>query len=159
MVVIDLIPHSGAGPILLGNSRVQAHEALSALGFPLEHSRGLLDYFCEASIQIEYSPDERVWFIGLSCHKRFTVQYQGKNVFALAAPDLFALLAASENSGPHTYVSYEYFFPDQIITLWDADEQYDCLGNESKPVWAQVGIGGQDYAAAIAAIAADRGKV
>ena len=36
------------------------------------------------------------------------------------------------------------------MTLWGADEQYDSLGNQSKPVWAQVGIGGEDYAAAVA---------
>lgn len=156
MVVIDLVPHSGAGPILLGSTRVQAREAVASLGFPLKSSRNSLDYFCEASIQIEYGPDDRVWFIGLSCHERFTVQYRGQNVFVLPAPQVFALIAASERSGAHTYESYEYCFPDQIITLWDADEQYDRLGKESNPVWAQVGIGDEAYVAAIAAL---RGKV
>lgn len=152
MIVFNLSPRVGAGPVFLGASRAQTREDLSALGFALEHSRGPADYFCESSIQTECSPDGRVWFIGLSCHERYTVQYQGKNVFALAAPDLFALIAASEISESHTYEPYEYCFPDQIITLWDADEQYDRLGNESKLVWAQVGIGDQSYAAAIAAI-------
>ena len=156
MVVLNLVPHSGAGPVLLGSSRGQAREALLALGFPLEWSRDSTDYFCESAIQTDCGPDDRVSFIGLSCHERFTVEYQGKNVFALSAPEVFALISASESSDSHTYEDYEYCFPDQIITLWDADEQYDRLGNESQPVWAQVGMGDQAYAAAIAAI---RGKV
>ena len=156
MIIFNLTPRAGVGPVLLGSLRAQAREALSALGFPLEHSRGPLDFFCESSIQTECSPEGRIWFIGLSCHERYTVQYQGKNVFALAAPELFTLVAASEISDTHEYESYEYLFPDQIITLWDADEQYDRLGNESKPVWAQVGVGDQSYATAIAV---SRGKV
>ncbi|MCC4605644.1 hypothetical protein [Xanthomonas campestris] len=148
MVVFDLIPRVSAGPVILGSSRTEAHAALATLGFTLESSHGRSDYFCEAAIQIEYGPEDRIWFVGLSCHERFTVQYKGANVFALAAPDLFALVAASETSESHAYASHEYFFQDQIFTLWDADEQYDRLGNETKPVWAQVGLGNQDYALA-----------
>lgn len=152
MVVFNLVPHHGAGPVLLGSSRQQARDALLALGFPLEHFKSSVDYFCQGAIQIECEEDGSVSFIGLCCHERFTVQYQGINVFALSAPDLFALIAASETSGPHTYDDYEYSFPDQIITLWNADEQYDRLGDESKPVWAQVGLGNQAYVDAIVAI-------
>ena len=152
MHVLQLTPHQGVGPVLLGGSRTEAREALSALGFPLEHSRGALDYFCESSIQVEYGPDNHVWFIGISASRRFTAQFQGKDVFSLAALDLFALAAASDNSGSHTFTSSEYCFPNQLITLWDADEQYDRQGNESRPVWAQVGIGSSAYAAAVAAI-------
>ncbi|MFC4728023.1 hypothetical protein [Coralloluteibacterium thermophilus] len=156
MVVVDLVPHVGAGPILLGSPRVQARQALLALGFPLEWSRGSVDYFFESAIQTQCGPDDRISFIGLSCHERFTVRYQGRNVFALPAAQLFALIAASEESGAHTYEPCEYCFPDQVITLWDEDEQYDRLGNESNPVWAQVGVGSQAYVAAIGAV---RGKV
>src|SRR5690606_25192467 len=42
------------------------------------------------------------------CHERFTVSYQGRSVFALSAPDVFALMAASERSASHTYQEYEY---------------------------------------------------
>jgi len=148
----ELMPHKGIGPILLGSSRSQARETLSAIGFPFESSRGSLDYFCEASIQVEYGADDKVWFIGVSAHERFIVRYQGKNVFELSANNFFALVAASESSGPHTFTTCEYCFPDQIITLWDADEQYDHFGSESKQIWAQVGIGNRAYASAIAAI-------
>ena len=155
MLTLDLVPHLGVGPILLGSARAEARVVLLALGFPLEPGGDSVDHFCQSAIQIEYGPDDRVSFIGLSCHERFTVSYQDRSVFALSAPDVFALMAASERSASHTYQEYEYCFPDQIITLWNADEQYDRLGGESRPVWAQVGLGDKTYLAAIAAI---RGK-
>ncbi|WP_139213161.1 hypothetical protein [Pseudomonas kilonensis] len=43
-------------------------------------------------------------------------------------------------------------FPNQILTLWDADEQYDRQGGERREVWGQVGIGTSAYMAAIRAI-------
>ena len=152
MTILQLTPHQGIGPILLGSSRTQAREALSNLGFLLESSRRSLDFFCDASIQTECGPDGKIWFIGISACRQFTVLYKGQNIFSLSAPDLFTLIAASEKSAPHAYTRVEYLFPDQLITLWDADRQYDRLGNETKPIWAQVGIGNSDYAAAFAAI-------
>ena len=154
--VLEIAPLQGVGPVRLGSSRTDAREALSDLGFSLESSRGATDFFCDSSIQVECGPDDQVWFIGISSSDRFTAQFQGKDIFALAAPDFFALAAASDSSGPHSYKATEYCFPNQIITLWDADEQYDRQGNETRPVWAQVGVGNSSYAAAVAAI---RGKV
>ena len=45
----------------------------------------------------------------------------------------------------HQYGPGEYLFPDQILTLWDADEQNDHFGHEERAVWAQVGIGSEEY--------------
>ncbi|MCK9740495.1 hypothetical protein [Pseudomonas syringae] len=61
-------------------------------------------------------------------------------------------MAASDDSGSHEFDRYEYFFPNQILTLWDADEQYDRQGEEELEVWGQVGIGNDAYVAAIEAI-------
>ena len=73
-------------------------------------------------------------------------------MFSLSAGELFSLIASTDDSGAHEFTDSEYLFPGQIITLWDADEQYDRQGNETRPVWAQVGIGNSAYAEAIAAI-------
>ena len=40
----------------------------------------------------------------------------------------------------------------QIMTLWQADTQYDYLGSESRLVWAQVGLGNERYLASISKI-------
>ncbi|WP_369943115.1 hypothetical protein [Xanthomonas medicagonis] len=150
--VFEIYPLQGVGPLRLGSVRADARQALSALGFPLESSHGDSDYFCDASIQLECDPHGRVWFIGISDSERFVAQFQGADVFVLSAQDLFSLVAASDHSGPHRYVDTEYCFPNQIVTLWDADAQYDRRGNASRPVWAQVGVGNASYAAAVAAI-------
>lgn len=153
---LEIAPLHAIGPVRLGCPRADAREALSAFGFPLESSHGTSDYFCDASIQVACGPDERVWFIGVSDSERFTVQFQCKDVFALSAPNFFSLAAAADQSGPHIFTPTEYLFPNQLITLWDADEQYDRRTDEARQVWAQVGIGNSSYAAAITAI---RGKV
>lgn len=150
--VLEIRPLQGVGPVYLGSARADARQALSALGFPLESSHGDSDYFCDAAIQLECDADGRIWFIGISDSERFVARFQGEDVFALSAQALFSLVAASDHSGPHRYIDTEYCFPSQIVTLWDADTQYDRRGKESRPVWAQVGVGNASYAAAVAAI-------
>ncbi|MWV13481.1 hypothetical protein F3I62_15360 [Pseudomonas sp. R-28-1W-6] len=152
MLNLEISPLIGVGPIKLGSLRAEARELLLSAGFPLESSRRALDYFCNASIQVECDPDDRVRFIGISASERFIATFQSRDVFSLSAEELFSLIANADNSGPHQFIASEYLFPNQIITLWDADEQYDRQGNEARPVWAQVGIGNDSYAAAVAAI-------
>ncbi len=103
-------------------------------------------------MQLSYGPSDEVWFIGVSGNLEFTFMFKGSDVFALPATEVFSLMAASDNSGPHDFTSYEYCFPNQILTLWDADEQYDLQEGETREVWGQVGIGNDAYLAAIRAI-------
>ncbi|WP_192564713.1 hypothetical protein [Pseudomonas gozinkensis] len=152
MPVFEILPREAIGPIRLGASREAAREAMSVNGFPLEHTHGRLDYFCESSIQFECDAGDQVQFIGVSGNSRFNVMYRGIDVFSVSATELFSLMAASDDSGPHEFDRYEYLFPTQILTLWDADEQYDRQGAEERQVWSQVGIGNDVYLAAIAAI-------
>lgn len=101
---------------------------MAAMGYPLEAAREHLDYFSSNAVQISYDIDETVIFIGVSGSSTFQVTFKGFDVFNLAAPDLFSLMAEADNSGSHEFNSYEYCFPNQILTLWDADEQYDRDG-------------------------------
>ncbi|QTD35847.1 hypothetical protein [Pseudomonas fluorescens] len=151
MPVFEILPLQAIGPARLGASRDAAREAMSVNGFPLEHTRGRLDYFCESSIQLEYDAGDQVQFIGVSGNSQLNVLYRGVNVFAVSATELFSLMAAADDSGPHEFDRYEYLFPTQILTLWDADEQYDRQGAEEREVWGQVGIGNDVYLAAIKA--------
>ncbi|RON91846.1 hypothetical protein [Pseudomonas fluorescens] len=150
MPVFEILPLEAIGPARLGASRTAAREAMSACGFQLEWSNGRLDYFCKASIQLEYGPSDEVQFIGVSGNSQLNFTFKGVDVFAISAAELFSLMAASDDSGPHEFDRYEYCFPNQILTLWDADEQYDRQGGEEREVWGQVGIGNDAYAAAIA---------
>lgn len=138
-------PHIGFGPILLGSLKKEVRASMNAAGFALESTHGRSDYFCDSSVQVEYT-DERATFIGISFCEDFQSIYCGKNVFDLSAEMLFELIVAGESSGAHEFDQYEHYFPDQVMTLWDADSQYDRIGGEARVVWAQVGIGNETYA-------------
>ena len=111
---LEISPSIGVGPLRLDSDRALARDALSALGFRLESSRGSSDYFCDHSIQVEYSSEGVVWFIGISASERFIATYLGHDVFDLSAQELFSLAAAKDNSGIHGFSLQEYCFPKQI---------------------------------------------
>ena len=144
------VPHKGFGPAMLGSSRELAREAMAAAGFPLERTRKRSDSFCASSIQIECDDHGLVDFIGVAYSPRFIATYRDVEVFRVPAEQLFQLIAEADSSDTDTFNRSGYRFPGQVMTLWEADSQYDYLGNESKAVWAQVGIGSASYAAAIA---------
>lgn len=148
MKVFDIIPGKGIGPILLGASRSDIRKILKEHGFELESSRKTMDYFCNSGIQIEYEKDGTVSFIGTASEEEVHIFYRGINVFDTPAEQLFEFIAKNEDI-ECTYDSYEYVFPEQIVTLWDADEQYDSYQNESRPVWGQVGLGSKIYKEAV----------
>jgi hypothetical protein len=150
-LVLDFEPGKGFGPISLGSLREDARSAMAGIGLPLETSRGDMDYFCESSIQTECDEQGRVMFVGVACHKAFVARYRGVDVFETLARDLFQLVAQADVSGHHEFDPLEYCFPNQVLTLWDADEQYDCRGRGSRQVWGQVGVGNSVYLAAIKA--------
>ena len=149
MLELLIKPHESIGPIRLGVSRLEMQKVLSDYGLLFKCSRKMLDYFCDASIQIEYEADETASFIGVSFHASYTCSYKGKNVFDTPAEELFALMADGEEGRTNlTFNEHGYTFPTQILTLWDADPQYDRVGGEVRFIWAQVGIGDARYLAA-----------
>jgi len=152
MPVFEISPLEAIGPVRLGTPRAVARQIMAAIGFPIEHSQDSVDYFCGCCMQISHGPDEEVSFIGVSGNAHVTFMFKGIDVFAHSAIDVFSLMAASDNSGLHEFSPYEYLFPNQILTLWDADEQYDRQGGENHEVWGQVGIGNSAYLTAIRAI-------
>lgn len=143
----DLVPHVGLGPLHLGMTVAEADAAIGTLpGAGTRSSRGSLHYFFDAALQFELGKSGRIQFIGLADHPQILCRYRGQDVFDIPAPDLFALIASQEKQ-THKYRSAEYVFPDQIVTLYEADEQYDRKGNESRPIWGQVGLGNAEYLA------------
>jgi len=142
-------PHKGFGPAILGSPREDARAAMALAGFPMKHSRKRSDYFCDSAIQIESDESGVVQFVGVAYSARFNATYRGVGVFSIGAEQLFHLIAAADSTGAHVFDASEYRFPGQIMTLWQADTQYDYLGSESRLVWAQVGLGNERYLASI----------
>ena len=137
-------PHDGIGPIKLGMSREQVKELLAGF-FTL--SDGASDHYFDSCLQIEFE-NNSVDFIGVSHNAAFTVSYENSNVFGIEGTALFYSIESNE-SGNHCLNESEYLFPDQIITLWDSDFQYDYIGNHKRNVWAQVGTGTKSYFQAV----------
>ena len=115
-------------------------------GFQLEATHGRSDYFCESSVQVEYT-NGLATFIGISSTTTFVAVYLGIDVFDVTAQEFFTQIAVADKTGAHNFDAYGYYFPGQVMTLWGADTQYDRRGNEERVVWAQIGIGSAEYAA------------
>lgn len=154
MITLDVVPHVGIGPARLGLARLANRSCLDAIGLPLEETRKALDYFAENALQIEYDDDGKAQFIGIGSSGALRVLFFGLDVFDTPARDVFAAIARREATGAHAFDSSEYLFPEQVVTLWEADEQYDHRGGQRRVVWAQIGIGNARYLDAIRQISA-----
>lgn len=161
-LVLELEPHRGFGPLKLGSARQTARAAMAAIGFPLEQSQadplGLsqteIDLFCDSSIKLE-SVGDRLSFIDVLYSDAYVARYRGVDVFDVTARELFQIAAAADKSGHHEFDPLEYCFPNQILTLWRADPQYDYRGKGARQVWGAVGLGNEVYLSAIKALEND----
>ncbi len=148
----ELVPHVGAGPLRFGMSRADVRTTMSRLGFALDNELLTLDHFCESAIHTEYA-DGSLSFIEFWCHERTVPRYRGTDVFSVTAEELFTIIAGFEDRGPHAYDPSEYLFPEQIISLWAADPQYDCRTRQTRIVWGTVAVGDARYLQAASALA------
>jgi len=146
-LVLD--PHVGIGPIKLGTMRSDVRSAMSGAGYGLDVEKASVDYFCDSSIQVEYQEDGAASFIGVSSNADILLTCEGVDLFDTEAKKAFAFLADRDQSGDHQFSEFEYVFPSQIITLYDAAAQYDHRRRQTRPVWGQIGCGNQQYLSAI----------
>ncbi|MDX8351566.1 hypothetical protein [Cognatiyoonia sp. IB215182] len=176
-LVLDLISGKGALPLRLGATRQELVAEMAALGHQpsseLDHNailqaalvatlgeegakeflpdeppdRSNTLYFVENAIEITFGADETANFIGVSQHPQISLCLDGANLMQRPARKVFDLLAAREKIAP-PYTSTEVLFQSQIITLWNANPQYD-IQDPNVPVWAQIGLGNAEYLSAI----------
>lgn len=140
-MIFEIIPHVGIGPIKLGMSRDEVLKALGKETFSSKSNNS--DYYFDNSIQIEFLNDQAD-FIGVASNDECTITYKGQNVFDINAKELFARINTYEDTN-HDFNAFEYVFPTQIITLWEADTQYDIKEPFDREIWGQVGIGTKLY--------------
>lgn len=148
MVDLIITPRHSVGPFKLGASRDEIREAAIEADISIGHDRDDMDYFLKNSLQVSYDRGF-VDFIGVSTSADHRAFYRGVHISDISAEDLFQMAADADGSGPHVFNEYEYCFPNQILTLWGVDDQYDRIrrrfGGELRPMWAQVGIGTPGY--------------
>ncbi len=160
--MIDLIlkPLVSIGPFALGVSRPAARKAALDAGLAFKHERKDLDYFADNGIQVEYGDDGMASFIGVSSGGAdYRLLYESTELFDTPADVVFDFMSARDGSGPHAFDRNECLFPNQIIALWEADEQYDYIRRKSgqrplRQIWGQVAIGSPGYKEAVARILA-----
>jgi len=140
-----ILPHIGIGPVKLGMTKEEVKESVGNKYYCASSEN--IDYYFENSFQVEFE-NNKADFIGISSNDSYIVTYEGKNVFDTKAEKLFALITENEKLN-HEYNSDEYLFPDQIISLWEADSQYDNYESYSREIWAQIGIGSSSYFEAV----------
>ena len=93
--VFDLVPHVGIGPLRLGMTLAEADAAMGSLpGAGRRTSLRSLHYFFDAAMQFELGDSNTIQFIGLANDPGILCRYEGQDVFDIAAPDLFALVAS-----------------------------------------------------------------
>ena len=141
----EIKPHIGIGNVELNMSRSDVKKIIGEKHF--SGSKEEMDYYFDNSLQIEFEND-KADFIGISYHPSYNVIYKNINVFDTEAKELFNLIASNENAN-HEFDANEYLFPEQVVTLWDADEQYDRIGSETRSIWAEIGVGSQNYLEAV----------
>jgi hypothetical protein len=141
---LELLPGIGVGPIRLGMKRADVRAAMKAVGLPSFTERGSSDFF--DALQVEYT-DDTASFIGVSWSPTFTCSIYGVSPFDTSARELFSLLA-KRNGGTHHFNEDEYLFPNIIVALYEAAEQYNHT-HGTRPPWGQVGVGDARYLAAV----------
>jgi len=122
-------------------------------GVELRSDHGSSDYFASGNaIQVEFDDRGCAWFIGANSTPGFRLLFHGVDLFNTPAAEVFELFCKSEVGPVPPFGDGGYTFCNQVVTLWEADEQYDhhaSDGASTRPVWAQIGIGTPDYLSAI----------
>ena len=145
----------GVGPIEFGMTSEKVKSVMQELcGNKYKHTiSNETDYFFGSALEVSYDDNGNVEFIGAQYHTNCDCDFKlyGVDPFNLEAKELFEHIS-SKQSENHLFDPDDYLFRENIITLWNSEEQYDYKGGETRPVYAQVGIGNSIYLAAIDSI-------
>lgn len=148
-----IVPRTGVGPVRFGMRRRDVRRGMAELGLSLSSAEKTLDFFGdENAIQVEYDGGTAS-FIGVSNGQHFTCSIYDVDPFDMLARKLFTLLAKHDGTTKGArFDPSEYCFRNTIVTLYEADKQYDHKGRGRRVIWSQVGVGDERYLAAIDAL-------
>lgn len=118
----DVVPLVGVGPVRLGMSRSQVHDALE---MPLPDTAregppdGGPDAFFESALQVSYDADGRTEFIEVYRDGPLAATYGGVDVFGTRADDLVARVARDGPFDPaNPEHGFSFVFPSLELSLW-----------------------------------------
>ncbi|MCP4360701.1 MAG: hypothetical protein GY796_22055 [Chloroflexi bacterium] len=146
---LELTPGQGCLPIRLGILRQFSRIEMENIGLPPADSHGSLDYYHNNSIQIAFDDDDRSSFIGIATDKEIELLFRGHDLFKMPAREVFNIISKFETDNSVEFNEDGCIFPGQIITLWEADDQYDWYTDGTTETWGQIGVGSETYLKAI----------
>lgn len=121
---------------------------LRKLGIDPPEGVSRTDFYIDNALQVEITDKDRVSFIGIAPHADVLATLNGRDVFDIPGQALFDELKNRFDAADIDFDDSEILFPKQILTLWNADPQYDVKG-ERFPVWGQIGVGTPEYLKAV----------
>lgn len=144
----DIKPMKGVGPIEFGMTPHQVKSIMRIYcGGKDNHSNWEnVDYFFGNAIEVSYDNDGKVNFITSQYYTHCGCDFILYDIdpFDIEAQKLFKIIK-NHVHGNHEFNPDEYLFEDKIINLWGSDYQHDYKGVETRSVYAQVGIGNENY--------------
>lgn len=148
MRIIELIPKVGIEHIKFGMTRADVRSIMIAkydAGYPEERNDETECYF-ENSLQFSYENDDTLSFIEISSYPPIGVKILGINTWEIDGKELLELLKEKDTMNEKiSEGGYNPIFQDNIITLYELDEQYDVVGGFKGEKWAAIGIGDSRY--------------
>lgn len=145
-LVLHLVPEDGLLPFKLDATLDEVLAVAKEAGLAPSHQEPGVVYFVENAIHIEFIAGKAI-FVGVAPHPDIRLIFNTRDLLRRPAAEVFDTLARRETE-EHLFDDTEYVFPDQKITLWDADPQYNLTGG-GVSMWGQIGVGNQRYMDAI----------
>jgi hypothetical protein len=148
MRIIELIPKKGIEHIQFGMSRkeVQLIMIEKYNSAPPQKRDEDTDCYFENSLQFGFEQDETLSFIEVSSYPPIGVRLFDLNVWEIDGKELFKAL--SQIDAVNDKISEggsNPIFIENIIALYDLDEQYDNSEDASTQKWGSIGIGDSRY--------------
>ncbi|MDB4993500.1 MAG: hypothetical protein JWM74_932 [Myxococcaceae bacterium] len=143
-------PHVGLGPILLGANRAAVQKMLAAMEpnpIVIKESKGHRDFYV-GGLEISADDDGKIEFIGVVAGHELgaRVLFRGIDVFDTPAREVFKAFANADDSGKHKFVADEHVFPNQVLTVQQAETAQDQrTGQKPRVIWKRVGLGTLSY--------------
>ncbi len=148
-MIVDLIPLTRVGPVLLGMTR---EDARAAMGRPFKEfrksrdSEHTTDAFFNSAFQVFYAGAlPRVEFIELSRSSAFRAVLNGIDILGLPAEDVVKRVAASVPFDPaDPELGYSYVFPKWELAFWRPTRPESATDEDGRH-FVTVGLGRAGY--------------
>lgn len=147
-LIVELKPKVGIDEIKFGTPRDIVRKILEKdyKCYDITHRDHNIDMYFQNMLGFEYADDNTLSYISVSAPPPIYLKLLGINTWEISGEVLLNKLKEIDKIDKD---SFEWesnpIFVNNIITLYEMDEQYDRIGNYSVAKWAAIGIGDERY--------------